>query len=208
MEKSVGWKWYPIGYNCERRTSSFWHSVSAWAFQGQGLTFSSTTLPMARFGQAFAVSMGALIGGAFGFYLLEDYKIKAKVRDKSIPYFNRSFVVSIGATIGLVVGKETRIRTATAARKHIDDPCAPYYPYRIQPFVTPLYPPFTYTSAYIHLLHRHHHHYHPIVYSFDLLYRKYIDEYKVSVYQHWLYTTIDRAYNELSYASQSQKDMH
>ncbi|KAI7887071.1 hypothetical protein K492DRAFT_202699 [Lichtheimia hyalospora FSU 10163] len=33
---------------------------------------------MARFGQAFAVSMGALIGGAFGFYLLEDYKIKAK----------------------------------------------------------------------------------------------------------------------------------
>ncbi|KAI9243746.1 hypothetical protein BDA99DRAFT_566534 [Phascolomyces articulosus] len=31
-----------------------------------------------KFGQAFAVSMGALLGGAVGFYLLEDYKIKAK----------------------------------------------------------------------------------------------------------------------------------
>ncbi|KAI9484953.1 hypothetical protein BDB00DRAFT_95829 [Zychaea mexicana] len=34
-----------------------------------------------KLGQAFAVSMGALVGGAVGFYLLEDYKIKAKVMD-------------------------------------------------------------------------------------------------------------------------------
>ena len=33
-----------------------------------------------KFGQAFTVSMGALLGGAAGFYLLEDYKIKAKVK--------------------------------------------------------------------------------------------------------------------------------
>lgn len=143
---------------------------------------------------AFSVSLSASRPGVnFFFYNSPNGKIRSGICCiHGCPYWWCIWFLSFGglqdqgqgATIGLVVGKETRIRTATAARKHIDDPCAPYYPYRIQPFVTPLYPPFTYTSAYIHLLHRHHHHYHPIVYSFDLLYRKYIDEYKVSVYQH------------------------
>lgn len=35
---------------------------------------------MGKFGFSLAVSIGALIGGAAGFYLLEDYKIKSKVR--------------------------------------------------------------------------------------------------------------------------------
>ncbi|KAL1931221.1 hypothetical protein VTP01DRAFT_10358 [Rhizomucor pusillus] len=34
---------------------------------------------MGKFGFSLAVSIGALVGGAAGFYLLEDYKIKSKV---------------------------------------------------------------------------------------------------------------------------------
>ncbi|ORY95562.1 hypothetical protein BCR43DRAFT_493185 [Syncephalastrum racemosum] len=44
---------------------------------------------MAKVGQALAVSFGALFGGALGFYFLEDYKIKSKVR-----YFTCSLCLS------------------------------------------------------------------------------------------------------------------
>lgn len=120
---------------------------------------------MARFGQAFAVSMGALIGGAFGFYLLEDYKIKAKVRDP--PFFGHASLLQLlislstckGATIGHVVGKETRIRAAATARKHINVPCA-FYIY-INTAICHQ-PPLSQRSSFIrtrqlilHLLHHH-----------------------------------------------------
>ncbi|RUS25362.1 hypothetical protein BC938DRAFT_472281 [Jimgerdemannia flammicorona] len=38
----------------------------------------STTTSMAKFGQVMVVSLGAFLGGAAGFYLLEVYKMKAK----------------------------------------------------------------------------------------------------------------------------------
>ena len=82
-----------------------------------------------KFGQAFTVSMGALLGGAAGFYLLEDYKIKAKVKytmhllsngrkeifssSNVLSFFfsNYYYVLeySLGTTFGHAFGKETRI---------------------------------------------------------------------------------------------------